>query len=59
MKKYKRITLAHSDFGIKPVRMALGEAAGVAAAIAVKEGISLKAVEAKVIQTVIGEYRCL
>lgn len=47
--------LAHSNFRIMSVCMALGEAAGVAAALAVKEGISLKDVDVKEIQAVVGE----
>lgn len=47
--------LAHSNFRAMPIAMALGEAAGTAAAIAVKENISLRDVDVKEIQSEVGE----
>ena len=47
--------LAHSNFRIMSVCIALGEAAGVAAALAVKEGKKLCDVDDKKIQEVVGE----
>ena len=42
--------LAHSNFRVMPIAIATGEAAGIAAAISVKENISLKNVDVKTIQ---------
>ena len=47
--------LAHSNFRIMSVCMALGEAAGAAAAIAVDKGKLLRKVDVKLIQEVVGE----
>ena len=47
--------LAHSNFRIMSVCIALGEAAGTAAAISVKENIKLKDVDVKKIQQIVGE----
>lgn len=47
--------LAHSNFRIMSVCIALGEAAGAAAAISVKRGIKLCEVDAKEIQKEVGE----
>lgn len=47
--------LAHSNFRVMPICIALGEAAGTAAALAVKNNISLKDVDVKEIQKVVGE----
>ncbi len=47
--------LAHSNFRVMPICIALGEAAGVAAALAIKNNISLKEVNVKEIQTIVGE----
>ena len=47
--------LAHSNFRIMSVCIALGEAAGVAAALAVKEGKKLRDVDVKKIQEIVGE----
>lgn len=48
--------LAHSNFRVMPIAIAVGEAAGVAAAIYCKEGLrSLKDVDVKKIQAVVGE----
>jgi hypothetical protein len=45
--------LAHSNFRIMSVCMALGEAAGVAAAISVDKGISLQDVDGKDVRKVL------
>lgn len=42
--------LAHSNFRVMPIAIATGEAAGIAAAISVKENVSLKNVDVKTIQ---------
>ena len=47
--------LAHSNFRIMSVCMALGEAAGAAAAISIKDDVSLKDVDIKKIQASVGE----
>ncbi len=47
--------LAHSNFRIMSVCIALGEAAGTAAAISVKENVKLKDVDVKKIQQIVGE----
>ena len=47
--------LAHSNFRAMPIAMALGEAAGAAAALAVKNGVSPKEINAKEIQKYMGE----
>lgn len=47
--------LAHSNFRVMPICIALGEAAGVAAALAVKNNISLKEVNVRDIQNIVGE----
>lgn len=47
--------LAHSNFRAMPIAMALGEAAGAAGAVAVKGNISLRDVDVKIIQEVVGE----
>lgn len=47
--------LAHSNFRIMSVCIALGEAAGVAAALSVAAGISLSDVDVKKIQKIVGE----
>ena len=47
--------LAHSNFRIMSVCIALGEAAGAAAALSVKQNIPLKEVPVKQIQEIVGE----
>ena len=47
--------LAHSNFRIMSVCMALGEAAGAAAALSVKQNISVRDVNVKEIQNIVGE----
>jgi hypothetical protein len=48
--------LAHSNYRVMPICIAIGEAAGVAGAMYVKENLpSLKAVNVKAIQSVVGE----
>ena len=47
--------LAHSNFRIMSVCIALGEAAGVAAALSVKQGKKLRDVNVKEIQLIVGE----
>ena len=47
--------LAHSNFRIMSVCIAIGEAAGVAAALSVKQNISLKDVNVKEIQKIVGQ----
>lgn len=47
--------LAHSNFRVMPIAIALGEAAGTAAALAVKEHIPLRSVDVKKIQNIVGE----
>ncbi|MBO5090872.1 MAG: FAD-dependent oxidoreductase [Clostridia bacterium] len=47
--------LAHSNFRIMSVCIALGEAAGVAAALSVKQGKALRDVDVKEIQEIVGE----
>ncbi len=47
--------LAHSNFRIMSVSIALGEAAGTAAALSVKQNINLKDVNVKEIQEIVGE----
>lgn len=42
--------MAHSNYRAMPICLAMGEAAGVAAALAVKEGCNLRCIEAKEIQ---------
>lgn len=46
--------LAHSNFRIMSVCMALGEAAGAAAALSIRDGTRLRDVDAKAIQEVVG-----
>jgi len=48
--------LAHSNYRVMPICIAIGEAAGVAGAMYVKEGLSsLKDVDVKALQSVVGE----
>jgi len=47
--------LAHSNYRIMSVCMALGEAAGAAAAISIKDDVQLKDVDIKKIQISVGE----
>ncbi len=47
--------LAHSNFRVMPIAMATGEAAGTAAALALKTGASLRDVNVKDIQDIVGE----
>ena len=47
--------LAHSNYRIMSVCMALGESAGAAAAISVKQNIKVKDVNVKEIQQIVGE----
>ncbi len=47
--------MAHSNFRVMPICIATGEAAGVAAAIAVRDNIPLKNVNVKEIQSIVGE----
>ena len=47
--------LAHSNFRIMSVCIALGEAAGAAAAISIKDNCNLKEVDVKKIQVSVGE----
>ncbi len=47
--------MAHSNFRIMSVCIALGEAAGVAAALSVKQNKRLVNVEVKEIQSIVGE----
>lgn len=47
--------LAHSNYRIMSVCIALGEAAGAAAAISVNEGVEARDVDVKKIQSVVGE----
>lgn len=47
--------LAHSNFRVMPIAMATGEAAGTAAALALKTGASLRDVNVKDIQNTVGE----
>ena len=47
--------LAHSNFRIMSVCIAIGEAAGVAAAISVKQNVKLSQVDVKEIQKHLGE----
>ncbi len=47
--------LAHSNYRIMSVCIALGEAAGVAAALSVKQNKSLRDVDVLEIQNVVGE----
>lgn len=47
--------LAHSNFRIMSVCMALGEAAGAAAAISIRDGVNLREVDVKKIQISVGE----
>ena len=47
--------LAHSNFRIMSVCIALGEAAGTAAALSVKEGKRLRDIDVKKIQEIVGE----
>lgn len=48
--------LAHSNYRVMPIAMALGEAAGVGAALKIKQGLkSLKDVNVKDIQSIVGE----
>ncbi len=47
--------LAHSNFRVMPIAMATGEAAGTAAALALKTGASLRNVNVKDIQDIVGE----
>ena len=47
--------MAHSNFRIMSVCIAIGEAAGVAAALSVKRGLKLSQVNVKEIQNYLGE----
>ena len=47
--------MAHSNFRIMSVCIALGEAAGVAAAISIKENKRLRDIDVKKIQEIVGE----
>ena len=47
--------LAHSNFRVMPIAMALGEAAGAAAALSIKHNILLKEVDVREIQKSVGE----
>lgn len=46
--------MAHSNFRAMPICVGIGEAAGTAAAIAVKQGINIKNLDAKEIREIIG-----
>lgn len=43
--------MAHSNYRVMPICLAMGEGAGVAAALAVKKGVDVREVDAKEIQT--------
>lgn len=45
--------MAHSSFRVMPICMGMGEGAGVAAALAVREGIPLRQVDPKAIQAIL------
>ena len=47
--------LAHSNFRVMPICIAVGEAAGVACALSVKTGKKLRDIDAGDIQAVVGE----